>query len=304
MDHTLDDPLQQLARFVAEHAVLLFVGGGALMLVLVIAGWWLVRRYSEPLWQWAGARWRQFTATPLCTRLRARWPGATLLVRQLRPGGYLGLHFVVGFAVLVPALLLFAGIADEIGADDTLSIFDSALAAALQATLTPATLQVFFLFTHLGDVLTLTLIGIGVTLFLLLRRQWLLAFGWSVALAGNGILNKTLKALFQRVRPPHEHGLLLEQGWSFPSGHSSGSMVAYGMLAYLLIRATPKVWHLPLVIAAIALIMLVGTSRIFLQVHFFSDVLAGYAVGAAWLALCIAGTEIALAHRERRRPFS
>ena len=72
------------------------------------------------------------------------------------------------------------------------------------------------------------------------------------------------------------------------------------MLAYLLVRITRRAWHLSIVTAALGLILLIGFSRIFLQVHYFSDVLAGYLSGAAWLAVCVAGTEIAFGHRQRR----
>jgi membrane-associated phospholipid phosphatase len=71
------------------------------------------------------------------------------------------------------------------------------------------------------------------------------------------------------------------------------------MLAFLLLRGLPQAWHLPVVMAAVTLILLVGFSRLFLQVHFFSDVIAGYASGTAWLAVCIASTEIALAAQRR-----
>ena len=80
---------------------------------------------------------------------------------------------------------------------------------------------------------------------------------------------------------------MLEHGFSFPSGHSSGSVVAYGMLAYLALRLLPIRWHLPGLLATVALAFTVGASRLFLGVHFASDVIAGFASGAAWLAMCI-----------------
>lgn len=83
----------------------------------------------------------------------------------------------------------------------------------------------------------------------------------------------------------------LTAGFSFPSGHSSGSVVAYGMLAYLSLRLLPVRWHLPSLLAMVALALTVGASRLFLGVHFASDVMAGFASGIAWLALCITSIE-------------
>jgi undecaprenyl-diphosphatase len=64
------------------------------------------------------------------------------------------------------------------------------------------------------------------------------------------------------------------------------------MLAYLLVRVVPRIWHLPIVCAAIGLILAIGFSRIFLQVHYFSDVIAGYMSGASWLVVCVGGCEV------------
>ena len=111
-------------------------------------------------------------------------------------------------------------------------------------------------------------------------------------MGGNGLLNTVLKNVFERVRPAHGNGMVSELGWSFPSGHASGATVAYGMLAYIAVRTLPAVWHLPVVLTAAALAFTVGCSRIFLQVHFASDVAAGFAFGTAWLAVCIGSVEL------------
>jgi undecaprenyl-diphosphatase len=106
-------------------------------------------------------------------------------------------------------------------------------------------------------------------------------------------LNWLLKSIFERARPVHEHGVLTADGWSFPSGHASGSMLVYGLLGYLIIRHTPRVWHLPVALLSVLLIVFVGFSRVLLQVHYLSDVLAGYSSAVAWGALCVAGLETA-----------
>ncbi len=125
--------------------------------------------------------------------------------------------------------------------------------------------------------------------------RWVMAASWSVALLGILPINGGLKALFRRARPMHDHGFIVEPGWSFPSGHAFGAMVFYGMLAYVLLRLTPR-FHRAVIAGAVLMVGVIGVSRILLQVHYLSDVMAGYAIGAAWLVLCM-GTSKWLRHQ-------
>jgi undecaprenyl-diphosphatase len=127
---------------------------------------------------------------------------------------------------------------------------------------------------------------------LLWRRQPFTAAVWVVACGLGALLNAGLKEIFERARPEHLHPFASATGWSFPSGHSSGSIIVYGLLGYLAVLYTPKSVHIPAAAIAMMLVVCVGSSRVILQVHFFSDVLAGYAFGASWVAAWIAGLEI------------
>ena len=100
-----------------------------------------------------------------------------------------------------------------------------------------------------------------------------------------------MKRLFERSCPRHDMDPLLGHGLCFPSGHTSGAVVAYGMLAYVLMRILPQRWHLPVLMSTTTLIFTVGCSRVFVHAHFPSDVLAGFASGIAWLALVVVFTE-------------
>lgn len=195
--------------------------------------------------------------------------------------------------LMMAALLLFAAIALALGAEAGywLSGFDAALADSLRARMQPSTLGVVAFVSHLGDLGAVAAASAAVLALLLLRRQLQLATCWTIALAGIVPLNSGLKALFQRPRPLHDHGFIVEHGWSFPSGHAFGAMVFYGMLAYVLLRVSPHRWHRLVVAVAVAMVTVIGLSRIVLQVHYFSDVMAGYASGLVWLVLCIAGAE-------------
>ena len=169
--------------------------------------------------------------------------------------------------------------------------FDSALAGALSMSLGDSVLWLLSWFTTLGDRMFLTVLAVLVTAALLWRRQWLLAAFYAVATAGGGLLNRLLKLGFERARPEHDHGFATALGWSFPSGHASAAMAVYGGACYLAWRLAPVAWRLPGVALAAGLVMAIGLSRVLLQVHFASDVAAGFAITFVWLALCVAATE-------------
>ncbi len=212
----------------------------------------------------------------------------------------LALRLGLGFGIIVAAALLFAALAEAVEAGKVLGRIDGILSAAVGQSTTPRARQVFGWLTHLGDPATLAVVGIVVAVILLTRREYPLAACWVVALAGNAVLNPVLKNVFERARPVHDEAAAVVSGWSFPSGHSSGSVVACGMLAYVVIRTAPRPWHLPALLAATALAFTVGSSRVFLQVHYATDVVAGFASGTAWLTICIGSLEAATQYRRRR----
>lgn len=231
-----------------------------------------------------------FASVRRAARRRAARDRPALVRRALRIG--------LALALAIGCGLVFATVAAELGAGDRLARIDQVFSDAVQQSTPALALQVFGVLTHLGDPLTLGAIGIVGTLLLLARGEPLFAAGLVAAMGGNALLNPALKQVFERIRPLHESGLPLAEGWSFPSGHSSGALVTSGMLAYLVLRLLPQRWHLVAVLLATAAAFSVGASRVFLQVHFASDVIAGFASGTAWLITCILGVECL---RVRRR---
>lgn len=198
----------------------------------------------------------------------------------------------IGLTIVLLALMLFLAMSTALNPQSALGQFDIALAAELRQTLPRAVLHGFSILTRLGNFETLTAVGIIVALVLLIRRHWLALIVWIIATAGNGLLNNALKQVFARVRPLHDHGLVLEQSFSFPSGHASGSLVVYGMLVWLMpLRSLPTAVRLPVLLLATTMIVLIGFSRVLLHVHYFSDVIAGFASSTIWLTICILGAE-------------
>ncbi|WP_144639913.1 phosphatase PAP2 family protein [Bordetella genomosp. 13] len=199
-----------------------------------------------------------------------------------------GRRRIVLYAGLASGMaVLFVAPALSVGGQGGLVAFDMTLARHLGTSVAPRLLWALSWFTHLGDRNFLTLVAVGMTALLLLRRQWLLAAGCVAATLGGGLLNMLLKRAFQRARPAFDHGYADVSGWSFPSGHASAAMAVYGIACYLLLRVLPVPWRPACVAGAAALIMAIGVSRVLLQVHYASDVAAGFAITALWLALCV-----------------
>jgi membrane-associated phospholipid phosphatase len=281
--------MNAIADLLGAHAVAALLAIAVVMLLFTALAWHVIQKYSAAL--------RRLLAALLDrtrTLVNSHAPGVSMpsvLVRTAAIARYLGVQAVISFAVCVAAFAVFFEIADEIGADEDLAQVDVMLSDALKTHVSPGTLLLFSRITRLGDSTFLAVLATVIALILLWRRQWLHAGAWIVATSLGAVLNRVLKALFERSRPEHDHLMVTVSGWSFPSGHASGSFIVYGLLGYLLVRHTPPLWHVPAVMLAVLLIVFVGFSRVILQVHYLSDVLAGYAFAAAWVTMWIAGLE-------------
>jgi undecaprenyl-diphosphatase len=280
-----------VADFVARHAVAVLVTLAIAMLTLSAAAWRALTTLGPRTWLLAVHFWNRVRDTRFARWLRQVPMLGRLLHGTLTIARYFGIVAIVAVLVSVGAIALFVEIADETRAGESLANFDIALSAALREHLAVATLNAFAVITRLGDPEVLVAIASVVFAVLAFKRAWLLAAAWAGTTRGGALMNRILKSIFERTRPLHDHGLALEGGWSFPSGHASGAMLVYGLLAYLIVRNTRSLWHLPVTLTGAALIVFVGSSRVLLQVHYLSDIIAGYACGAVWVGGCIAALE-------------
>lgn len=188
-------------------------------------------------------------------------------------------------AVGAGAIFLLIAVAMSLGSP--LVRFDNLLAAALGQSMPSWLLWVLSWFTFLGNRNLLALIASALTLWLWWRGERATAVLCAVVTGGGGLLNMAMKHTFERVRPEYVHGYVHEVGWSFPSGHASASMAVYGFACYLAVRMMPVRWHHVCLAGGAMLIATIGVSRVLLQVHYFSDVVAGFALSLAWLSLCL-----------------
>jgi membrane-associated phospholipid phosphatase len=208
--------------------------------------------------------------------------------RRLTPGEYLGLYLTLGLLAAAGCLWLFGRLAEDIVANDPLVSFDQTAATTIHELRTPALTTFFLVVTALGSIEAIALVSlVGAVVFGAWRR-WLLLGTWLITAGGSVMLLLLLKALFARPRPYVEHPLLLETYYSFPSGHAMEAVILYGMLAYFAVLALRAWWtRAAIVFGTSLLVLLIGFSRLYLGVHYFSDVVAGFAAGGVWLSICI-----------------
>jgi len=231
-----------------------------------------------------GWRWFERNRTSLVTR-----------AARFARGEYLGLHLTLGLVISLAGLWVFAGVTEDVIHHDPLTQFDVALLDWLHAQATATGYAVFDAISLLGSPVMLTILALAVALLLAARREWIVLAGWLAAFAGGGLLDVVLKLVIRRPRPPGAAAFLQHFSWSFPSGHAMASLIGYGMLAYVLtlLWIHRRSAQVAVVLGAALLIIAIGFSRLYLGVHYFSDVVGGYAAGVLWLSACISGLEVA-----------
>jgi undecaprenyl-diphosphatase len=280
-----------------------YIGQASLAVVLLVA---LVVALTLA-WRWFNAN-RDALAERVSrywVLFRERNPGlAKFIVARFAREEYLGLHLTIGFVLSLAAVWLFAGVTEDVVHHDSLTRFDLALGTLIRAHSTPLGDRIFTVVSALGSPATMAAIGAGGALLLLVRRRLVVLTAWVGAFGGAGLLTLVLKNIIQRPRPVDATTFLYAMSFSFPSGHALGSLVGYGMLAYLIgsmsIESAKE--RVRLGIATAVLVLAIGISRLYLGLHYFSDVVAGYAVGVLWLSVCISGLQ--LAQRRRLVPES
>jgi membrane-associated phospholipid phosphatase len=216
------------------------------------------------------------------------------VARRLSREEFLGLHLTVGLLLSVCLVLIFGFIAHGVVKPEHLADFDESLGEKLAASrsASPVLRHTFLIITQLGSFPAMSGLALFGVLILLLLLRRLLALVWVIAPAGAGLLDAALKVFFERPRPHFTDPAIHEATLSFPSGHSMGSVVGYGLLAYVVVLALRRRWQQLLVISGLAaLVVLIGFSRVYLGAHYLSDVLGGFTVGGFWLAVCITGLE-------------
>ncbi|QLE48905.1 phosphatase PAP2 family protein [Nostoc sp. C057] len=192
---------------------------------------------------------------------------------------------IVGLTSCLLILFVLAQLAEEVLERDAFR-FDTTFLLWLHQFANPNLDNLMLLITNLGNPTTVVIV-VGVNLLLLWWRRYREeARFFLLACLGGFILNTGLKLFFSKPRPELWHQLISEKSFSFPSGHALGSMVLYGFIAHELATHYPRFAKFIYSLIVI-LIAAIGISRLYLGVHWPTDIIAGYGVGFLWLMICI-----------------
>ena len=212
----------------------------------------------------------------------------------------LGLLIVIGAAIAVLGTWAFAAIAEEMQ-EGTVQPFDEAVMQWASDNRVPWLETLLIELTVLGDwVVVFVVVGVAALFLSLAHRHWSVIL-LLVANVGGIAISLVLKQGFARPRPQFfEWGDPVITA-SFPSGHASNAAIAYGTIAYLIARLHHRrLVRYAIMIAAVLLVTLVALSRIYIGVHYPSDVVAGLMFGVAWAAFCMAALEATQRYLVRR----
>jgi undecaprenyl-diphosphatase len=197
--------------------------------------------------------------------------------------GFIGLRLLIGLVLAIVALFFFGWLTDEVLEGATVE-FDNSVRLFVHGLASPSTTALMRLSTFLGSTIFLIGLGLGIAVafyFANWRRAVVL---FMITMAGAIILNFVLKTIFQRTRPEPYFDTPLPSSFSFPSGHALFSVCFYGVLAWLVTSrikngaAQASIW-----ILSVLLIFFIGLSRVYLGVHYPSDVIAGYTAAFIWV---------------------
>jgi undecaprenyl-diphosphatase len=227
---------------------------------------------------------------PQIVRWLAGWP------RRLSRLGWI---YAAGLLTAVVALLALAKLTDDALEGETRSV-NIAVLEYLHAHGDPTRDVLALGFSHLGGVAGTTAVGTAALTLFLWRRRPLDAAALLIVLRGAAVLVVLLKHAFRQPRPDLFQSLAPARGYSFPSGHALLSSCLYGYLAAVLVLdGSPRRWWPAAVLAL--LVVGISWSRLYLGVHWLSDVLAGGVVGGLWVACCLLARQLGIGRYQQRR---
>lgn len=195
--------------------------------------------------------------------------------------------FLAAFSISIISAIIFGLIAFLVSAGDV-ARFDMAIISFVQGFESPILTSLMKGFTWLGTGygVTIMVIIVSLILFVFLKHRTELIF-FIVVVVGSSLIDELLKSLFHRDRPSL-HRIIEASGFSFPSGHSMTAVAFYSSLAFLLWRHIPsRLGRGVLIFFSVGFILMIGVSRIYLGVHYPSDVIGGYFASGCWVASSI-----------------
>jgi undecaprenyl-diphosphatase len=195
---------------------------------------------------------------------------------------------VVGGGIGLVAFALVLKIADSVNESDLVVHIDHRVESFVLEHRTDALTTLARVVTQLGGGFVVTPVVVVTALVLLLHKRWPEAFVITASTAGAAVLVYIAKQVVGRARPPESQQLVNAHGLAFPSGHSAQSVACYGALAWIVWQSTTnRRIRVAACVGAVVIALAVGWSRIYLGVHWASDVVSGWLLGLGWLAVVI-----------------
>lgn len=233
-------------------------------------------------------------------RFAARWPKLSRhIAHRFDVDRVSGLTATVLGVMFVYVTAIYMDSVTDFVRADTITQIDQHVAALLFALRDPIAIKVFTYITALGDATVIATLLIGATFAFLVSRQWVAAVGIIIAVFGNVTTVALLKSFFARPRPVFAY--FAETSGSFPSGHAAISVAFYGMLAFTLWRQK-LIDPVLALFASLIIAFSISLSRVYLGEHYLSDVMNGALVGAMWLLIAIATTEVLRTRSKAKAP--
>jgi len=269
-----------------------------ILVVIAALAWlwrWLVRHEADVRRRWVG-----LAAHPRVTALRTRFaPQIAFLQARLSPAGFLGLDLTIGAIILIGASWIFGGIAEDVVTGDPLTVVDREIAVWLHRHAAPTLTEAMKFISLLASWPVVMGICLLMVLYFARKRSRDRLLALMLTIPVGMLVNGMLKHAFHRSRPAWDNPILMIASFSFPSAHTMAATLLYGLLAAFVVRKVQAWrWRVLTVLAAGLLVVLIGFSRLYLGVHYLSDVLAGMAAGSAWLALCLTAVGSLRRHRD------
>lgn len=234
-----------------------------------------------------------YAALPLLDRALGR---AAHWTASFRYGDYVPVFIMLAIGVVAASLAgdAFLDLAERLHENSSrMHAIDREVHEWARTAQDEASTLFFTILTLIGTPVGLGIIVTIVAAILAMRGRWRWAAYLVITTVIGGLLNLQLKAYFARARPDLAEALRHASGYSFPSGHAMGSTVTFAALSYLAFRAIPRWrWRAAAVAFAVSMIVAIASSRIYLGVHWISDIGAGIAAGLIWFVTTTVAYEV------------
>lgn len=228
---------------------------------------------------------------------------ASFIGQRFHTKSFVGLPLTLVVVVAYVNISLLSELTESVMEAEWIVVADKEFTTMLYNMRSPWLSQVLFAITKLGDQEAVFIIGAVVTAVFLYRRSFVGIVAFWLVMGGVGLSVRYGKTFISRARPA-DVAYYEVIHYSFPSGHATTALAMFGLLAYFLYRHYDKSRYQKLCLwMAVILSLLVGFSRIYLGVHYLSDVLAGFLLGLLWMLVGVSLVEVMM-YRKNKMPFN